>query len=48
MPEAIATLLQGNSEAIAGFTDEEAVQLVDLLTRIIGNLDQIASADISL
>lgn len=48
MPEAITTLLQGNSEAMAGFTNEEAVQLIDLLTRIIGNLDQIVNADISL
>lgn len=48
MPEAIATLFQGNSEALTGFTDTEAVQFVDLLTRLIENLDQIASAESSL
>ena len=48
MPEAIATLFQGNSEALTGFTDAEAVQFVDLLTRLIENLDQIASAESSL
>ena len=47
MPEAIATLFQGNREALAGFTDAEAGQLVDLLMRLIGNLDQIASAESS-
>jgi DNA-binding MarR family transcriptional regulator len=47
MPEAITTLLQGNSEAMAGFTEAEAEQLVDLLTRLIGNLDTIASAETS-
>jgi len=45
MPKAITTLLEGNSEALNGFTPAEAVQLVDLLTRLIGNLDQIASAE---
>lgn len=48
MPEAITTLFQGNREAMAGFTHAEAVQLTDLLTRLIGNLDQIASAETSL
>lgn len=45
MPEAITTLFQGNREAMIGFTHAETVQLVDLLTRLIGNLDQIASAE---
>jgi MarR family transcriptional regulator for hemolysin len=48
MPEAIATLFQGNREALTGFTDAEAEQLVDLLTRLIDNLDQVASAESSL
>ncbi|PZM17207.1 MarR family winged helix-turn-helix transcriptional regulator [Rhizobium tubonense] len=48
MPEATATLFQGNREALTGFTDAEAVQLVDLLERLIENLDQIASAEPSL
>lgn len=48
MPEATTTLFQGNREALIGFTDAEAVQLVDLLTRLIENLDQISSAESSL
>ncbi|MBY2926633.1 MarR family winged helix-turn-helix transcriptional regulator [Rhizobium leguminosarum] len=47
MPKAIAALFQGNKEALAGFTDAEAGQLADLLTRLIDNLDQIASAELS-
>ena len=43
MPEAIGVLFQGNREALNGFTDEETEQLVTLLQRLIGNLDQIAS-----
>ena len=45
MPEATTTLFQGNREALVGFTDAETAQLVDLLTRLIENLDQIASAE---
>lgn len=45
MPEAITTLFQGNREAMIGFTHAEATQLVDLLTRLIGNLDRMASAE---
>jgi DNA-binding MarR family transcriptional regulator len=45
MPKAIAALFRGNKEALTGFTDAEAEQLVDLLKRLIGNLDQIASAE---
>ncbi|MBY5458034.1 MarR family transcriptional regulator [Rhizobium leguminosarum] len=47
MPEAITALFQGNREALTGFTDAEAGQLVDLLKRLIENLDQIASAESS-
>lgn len=47
MPDAIAALMQGNSEAMNGFTPEEEIQLVDLLTRLITNLDQIAGAEIT-
>lgn len=47
MPEATETLFQGNREAMTGFTDAEAGQLVDLLTRLIENLDRIASAESS-
>jgi DNA-binding MarR family transcriptional regulator len=47
MPEAKTTLVQGNREALNGFTDAEAAQLVDLLKRLIENLDRIASAESS-
>jgi DNA-binding MarR family transcriptional regulator len=42
LPDAVATLLQGNREVLRGFTDEETGLLVTLLTRLIANLDQIA------
>ena len=48
MPEALAILFQGNREALVGFTDAEAGQLVDLITRLIENLDRISSAESSL
>lgn len=48
MPEAIAVLFEGNRAALAGFTQGEAVQLVELLTRLISNLDQIANAEAAL
>ncbi len=47
LPEAIATLLRGNREVLRGFTDKEAKLLVDLLTRLIANLDRVASAEAS-
>ena len=43
MPEATTTLFQGNNDALKGFTNAEALQLVDLLTRLIENLDKISS-----
>jgi MarR family transcriptional regulator for hemolysin len=43
LPGAIAVLLQGNREALRDFTVEEATQLVGLLTRLIANLDRVAS-----
>jgi DNA-binding MarR family transcriptional regulator len=45
MPDAVAVLLRGNQEAMSGFTDAEAEQLVDLLTRLIANLDRVASVE---
>jgi len=45
LPSAIATLLQGNHEALNDFTDEETRQLVALLTRLIANLDRLTGAD---
>ncbi len=47
LPSAVATLLRGNREALSGFTDEEAAQLVALLTRLIANLDRVASVEAS-
>lgn len=44
MPHAIETLLAGNLDAMEGFTEEEATQLVSLLSRLIANLDHIAGA----
>ena len=45
MPAAIAELLQGNREALRGFSAAEEAQFVGLLTRLIANLDAIAGAD---
>ena len=45
LPDAIAVLLRGNHEVLRGFTDEEAGLLITLLTRLIANLDQVASTD---
>jgi DNA-binding MarR family transcriptional regulator len=47
MPAATDALLKGNAEVLLGFTETETTQLVDLLTRLIANLDKIASADSS-
>src|SRR5271154_5397656 len=47
MPEAVAALLLGNREALDGFTNEEAKQLVALLQRLIVNLDRLAGAEAS-
>ncbi|MGA8711554.1 MAG: MarR family transcriptional regulator [Roseiarcus sp.] len=47
LPDAVAALIEGNREALSGFTDEEAAQLVALLTRVIANLDRIANAEAS-
>lgn len=38
---ACTTLFEGNREALDGFTNQEAEQLVSLLTRLIGNLDRL-------
>ena len=45
MPQAIATLFDGNRQALAGFSDAEASQLADLLTRMIDNLDRLTGAE---
>ena len=41
LPQACATLFQGNREALDGFSAEEAAQLVGLLGRVIANLDRV-------
>jgi MarR family transcriptional regulator, transcriptional regulator for hemolysin len=45
LPQACETLFQGNRDALNGFTDEEATQLVAMLTRLIANLDIAVSAE---
>lgn len=45
LPDACTVLFQGNREALGDFTDEETSRLAVLLTRIIANLDSIASAE---
>ncbi len=47
LPRAIAVVLDGNEEALAGFTKTEAKTLTSLLGRLIANLDQIAEAEAS-
>ncbi|MEZ2417721.1 MarR family winged helix-turn-helix transcriptional regulator [Luteibacter sp. RCC_6_2] len=44
MPDAVETLFKGNRDALNGFTEDEASQFVNLLTRLIANLDQITGA----
>jgi len=41
LPEACTALLQGNGEALAGFSDEEAAQFIALLNRLIENLARL-------
>jgi MarR family transcriptional regulator for hemolysin len=48
LPDAVAILLQGNREVLRDFTDEEAGQLINLLTRLIANLDRVANVEASL
>jgi MarR family transcriptional regulator, transcriptional regulator for hemolysin len=47
LPDAVAVLLRGNREVLRDFTEEEAGLLTALLTRLIANLDRIASAEVS-
>jgi DNA-binding MarR family transcriptional regulator len=47
IPEACAVLFDGNDEALAGFTPDEAMQLSDLLGRLIANLDRIVAGGYS-
>lgn len=45
LPAAIAVLMEGNRDALAGFTKDETVQLLSMLDRVIANLDGVASND---
>ncbi len=45
LPQAVSTLLQGNHEVLQDFTDAETKLLVDLLTRLLVNLDRIAALE---
>src|SRR5271156_2794982 len=47
LPDACATLFEGNREALSGFIHEEAAQLVALLARVIANLDRVANTEAS-
>ena len=44
LPDAIAVLVQGNSDALNGFTEAEVEEFVDLLTRLLANLDHLTAA----
>lgn len=39
MPDAIATLFAGNQQAMAGFSEAEVASFLDMLRRLIGNLN---------
>ncbi|WP_245595860.1 MarR family winged helix-turn-helix transcriptional regulator [Gloeobacter kilaueensis] len=45
LPNACQMLFEGNGEALSGFTEAEAAQFIALLTRLIANLDRLASAE---
>ena len=42
LPDAVAAVFAGNAEALRGFTDAEAELLIDMLGRLIANLDRLA------
>ncbi|WP_421362255.1 MarR family winged helix-turn-helix transcriptional regulator [Agrobacterium rosae] len=45
LPQASASLFEGNREAMAGFSEEEQRKLVELLSRLIDNLDRLSCAE---
>lgn len=45
LPDAIAVLLRGNAEVLQGFSNDEALLLVDFLRRLIANLDPVAGTE---
>ncbi|MCV3768937.1 MarR family winged helix-turn-helix transcriptional regulator [Rhizobium sp. TRM95796] len=44
LPQASATLFQGNRDAMEGFSDEDERRLVELLDRLIVNLNRLSGA----
>jgi MarR family transcriptional regulator, transcriptional regulator for hemolysin len=45
MPAAIQALFDGNNEAMEGFNEGESRVLIELLVRLIANLDKATSSD---
>jgi MarR family transcriptional regulator for hemolysin len=45
LPKACEALFKGNRDVLKEFTDAEAAQLTDLLTRLIKSLDRVIDAD---
>ncbi|HEY4090478.1 MAG TPA: MarR family transcriptional regulator [Luteibacter sp.] len=45
LPKATTTLFAGNREALDGFSDAEAAQFIDMLKRVIANLDQMTGTE---
>ena len=43
LPDAIAVLIQGNRDALEGFTEAEAEQFVELLDRLLANLSRLTA-----
>ncbi|WP_188849776.1 MarR family winged helix-turn-helix transcriptional regulator [Aureimonas glaciei] len=43
LPEACDALFQGNSEALQGFSDDEAEHFIAMLNRVIANLDGLGA-----
>jgi DNA-binding MarR family transcriptional regulator len=41
LPEACSVLLEGNRDALRGFSDQESELLIGLLTRLISNLEEL-------
>lgn len=45
LPRACAELFSGNRDSLHGFSETEAGQLIDMLSRLIFNLDRILEAE---
>ncbi|WP_061936045.1 MarR family winged helix-turn-helix transcriptional regulator [Aureimonas sp. AU22] len=43
LPQAITVLFQGNRDALEGFTDGEAEQFLNFLSRLLANLDGLTT-----